>query len=416
MKTLRKVANVTIPSSHLHPHPVHSHRPHCFSSWTAQHATLESLLLLMEPLDAFFRANPVVDPLLPAEWQAIRETVSILDPATEVVAKFDDPDPGQVRAEGEGSGVPLAEAISLYAHLHQSFVFPTQDIRVDGNCDGPIVSERVENLTPEARLQLGVLSRGMQEAGLGRALEDVEAVSMALHPRLKACSQSACVNGGAALKAQAVAAISAELKKFEGGGSEPSQPQPPTPAAGGLGSSAAKLSRLDKMRKAHDLALGYSIAPGVAAGGSGSDRGVGFGGSSATNPLSGAAADAVRELGEYMVEASAVTGRGLLSFWKLHGTDTRDSGTGKVVLSARWPHLGLVARLYAGVEAVSRQVERHFGGGGNGGGNLGLAVRGLRTSMAPKRVEQMVLLRMNQHLLPEVETFRGRYEAGAADG
>ncbi|CAN0116514.1 unnamed protein product, partial [Ectocarpus fasciculatus] len=71
--------------------------------------------------------------------------------------------------------------------------------------------------------------------------------------------------------------------------------------------------------------------------------------------------DARAELEEYLLEPASKRHE-LLSYWRLHGTDTLDSGTGEVVLAARWPHLALVARLYAGIDSTSRQGERHFGG------------------------------------------------------
>lgn len=390
-------------------------------SWVAHHATLERLLLLMDPLEAYFRSKTVVSPLLPSDWQAIREAVSILDPAVEVAASLgSDPasraaclnqeQQGQAKDVRPAEGISIAEAVNLFANLNQSFVFPTQDIRVGADRDGPLVSKRVEDLTPEAKLQLDILAKGMEESGLGRSREDVESISMVLHPRLKACSQSACVDGGGELKTRALAAINAQLRKFQGGGGSELDPSPPSSTFGQGGSvtGATKLSRLDKMRQMNDLTLGASAVHSDSSGGGLNGGGGGGGGTSST--LVGAAADATRELWEYMAdssETSSAAGRGLLPFWRLHGTDTLDSGTGSVVLSARWPHLGLVARLFAGVEAISRQEERHFGGGECNGGGVCVAVKALRSVMPPWRVEQMVLLRLNQNMLPEIEAFCG---------
>ncbi|CAN0329972.1 unnamed protein product, partial [Ectocarpus sp. 12 AP-2014] len=115
--------------------------------------------------------------------------------------------------------------------------------------------------------------------------------------------------------------------------------------------------------------------------------------------------DARAELEEYLLEPASKRHE-LLSYWRLHGTDTLDSGTGEVVLAARWPHLALVARLYAGIDSTSRQGERHFGGGSGGGAELGAAVRSLqRGGMPPWRIEQMLLVRLNRHLVPEVVDF-----------
>lgn len=144
-----------------------------------------------------------------------------------------------------------------------------------------------------------------------------------------------------------------------------------------------KLSRLEKMRQAQHLALGHGDSR-RAGGGAGGALGADDGGWRAE--------DAVRELGEYMLEAPSKK-HDLLAYWKLHGTDTLDSGTGQVVLPARWPHLGLVARLYAGVDTTSRQGERHCGDG------LAAAVDRLQRSLPPSEVEQMVILRLNKMLV-----------------
>ena len=48
-----------------------------------------------------------------------------------------------------------------------------------------------------------------------------------------------------------------------------------------------------------------------------------------------------------------------LQYWEARGTDGVDP-SGKVVEPARWPHIGLLARLYAGIDTTSCQAERNF--------------------------------------------------------
>lgn len=389
----------------------------------AQHSLLDRLLQLTEPLQAYFGANPSGPAVLPSDWRAIREAASILDPAVEVVTKV------RAKREEDTDKTPLlAEAINLYANLHQSFVYPTQDIRSASERDGSVVSRQVEELTPEARIQLGVLAKDMEEMGLGRAREDAEAASMVLDPRFKTCCPMTCVNGGNTLKLRALTVVTSQLRKFEGsveperssrevegggsaqkggsaaGGARMASSSLRSSQGGGGAAPEVKLSRLEKMRQAQDFALGHSLVRGGlgAGGGSGSGR----------HAEGQRAEDAVRELGEYMLE-SAGRRHELLAYWKLHGTDTLDSGTGKVVLAARWPHLALLARLYAGVDATSQQGEGGFDGG-SGGFDFGHAVGALLCGVLPRQAEQMVLLRLNKHLIPEVAEFfqRGKEAEG----
>ncbi|CAM9621870.1 unnamed protein product, partial [Hapterophycus canaliculatus] len=55
----------------------------------------------------------------------------------------------------------------------------------------------------------------------------------------------------------------------------------------------------------------------------------------------------------------------------------------------RWPHVGLVARLFAGIDTTSCQAEMNVSA-------LKLVVRDLRSSTSPAKVEQTVFLRLNR--------------------
>ena len=84
----------------------------------------------------------------------------------------------------------------------------------------------------------------------------------------------------------------------------------------------------------------------------------------------------------------------LLQYWKLRASDGLDRSL-QVSVPARWPHVGLVARLFAGMETTSCEAERNFSA-------LALVVSDLRASMSPRRVEQTLFLRLNKYLIPGV--------------
>ena len=67
---------------------------------------------------------------------------------------------------------------------------------------------------------------------------------------------------------------------------------------------------------------------------------------------------------------------------------------GGVVVSARWPDVGLLARLYLGIDTTSCQAER------NNFSALSAVVSQLRTSLGTDKIETMMLLKLNSHLIP----------------
>ncbi|CAN0395407.1 unnamed protein product, partial [Pylaiella littoralis] len=66
---------------------------------------------------------------------------------------------------------------------------------------------------------------------------------------------------------------------------------------------------------------------------------------------------------------------------------------GNVVAPVRWPHLSLLARLYAGVDTTSCQAEGNFSA-------LKQVLSDMRAGTLPRKIEQMLLLRLNRHLIP----------------
>ena len=73
--------------------------------------------------------------------------------------------------------------------------------------------------------------------------------------------------------------------------------------------------------------------------------------------------DAVlREMAAYTKEAAPKNDSKfdfLQYYWEARYTDRVDP-SGKIVVPARWPHIGLLARLYAGIDTTSCQAERNF--------------------------------------------------------
>ena len=82
----------------------------------------------------------------------------------------------------------------------------------------------------------------------------------------------------------------------------------------------------------------------------------------------------------------------LREYWRARAVDGLDA-SGKVVAPARWPHVGLVAPMFAGIDTTSCQAERNFS-------SLKLVVSDLRASLGAEKIEKILFLRLNSHLIP----------------
>ena len=104
----------------------------------------------------------------------------------------------------------------------------------------------------------------------------------------------------------------------------------------------------------------------------------------------------------------------LLEYWRARAVDGLDASGKKVVEPARWPHVGLVARVFAVIDTTSCQAERNFS-------SLKLVVSDLRASLGAEKIEKILFLRLNRHLIPglgkvvrELESLKEERD-GAAD-
>ncbi|CAN0214735.1 unnamed protein product, partial [Ectocarpus fasciculatus] len=82
----------------------------------------------------------------------------------------------------------------------------------------------------------------------------------------------------------------------------------------------------------------------------------------------------------------------VLGFWNRRGTDSVCSTTGNVTSPAEMPYLAFIARLFLGIEATSCQAERNFSA-------LSHLIGHLRCNMLSRKVERIMLIRLNRHLV-----------------
>ena len=88
-----------------------------------------------------------------------------------------------------------------------------------------------------------------------------------------------------------------------------------------------------------------------------------------------------------------------LMYWRGKSTAAVDPD-GHEVVPPRWPHLALLARVYAaGVDNASCEAERSCSA-------LALTASSVRSSFSPDKIRKMLFLRLNADLIPEVDKFR----------
>ena len=85
----------------------------------------------------------------------------------------------------------------------------------------------------------------------------------------------------------------------------------------------------------------------------------------------------------------------LLGFWNRRGTDSVCPTTSTVTPPAEITYLAFIARLYHGIEATTCQAERIVSA-------LTHLIGDLRSRMLANKVERMMFIRLNRHLIDEV--------------
>ncbi|CAN0245727.1 unnamed protein product [Ascophyllum nodosum] len=256
----------------------------------------------------------------------------------------------------------------------------------------PTESTQVAELTLKAQDVREVQLEVTEDKGVGKAPLKVERLCALLDPRRKALGADQLVNGSAALRTRAEEDLKGVIAKFADAQTQPSAPVP----APVLDVEPAKpppkkkrLSRLEGRREARVRA---------AAGGGGDS-----GSAEPQAAVTGRRVLIGREVLVYLAEQGQldVDAFNLLGFWNRRSTDSVCPTTSTVTSPAEMPFLAFIARLYHGIETTSCQAERKF---------LALAhlIGDLRSRMLASKVERMIFIRLNRHLIDEVR------ELGAA--
>lgn len=356
---------------------------------------MERIVRLYTALGAYFVRNPNNRSLSAIEWQATVEVLSVLDEAAQTSRQI----------QG-GRHAHVAQAINDFFILYQSVSANEQEIRSlhSPNSPGSMPVAKTEvpvsKLCSTAQTLLKVLAEIMHKKGLGSADTVPERINLVLDSRFKSCCAAVCLNGGDALQETVCNEIKEQFATFEG--DVPQTSSAKSSGAGGAGAAGSAPSPAPTLPPA-PAPLPGPPAPAPAPAPSRMQRLRAQFSQKVLRPenddISGKVETreeaCLREFAEYMKEASPPDDDpnfSVLNYWKPRATDGLDA-SGRVVTPARWPHVGLIARLYAGIDTTSCQAERNFSA-------LKLVVSDLRARMSSDRVEQTVFLRLNRHLIP----------------
>ena len=293
------------------------------------------------------------------------------------------------------------KAINDLAVLETSLSLDTQDIRSLDPYDGPRTETAVANLLAQVQDLLKILVQDFQKRGLGRALDDVEKICLLLDPRFKSLCTAVCLNGGNSLQNEVHALVEYKFSSFSGNA---------TFSARSVGTGSSGDGQGARGPQAGE---GSAEGTGGGSGGTGTEAGLPPAmfrmdkiradmNKNVARPAGDVDAPELRKdaaLGEiavYMKEAAPKNDSkfDFLQYCEARGTGGVDP-SGKVVVPARWPHIGLLVRLYAGIDTTSCQAERNFSA-------LKQVLGDMRAGTLAHKTEKMLLLRLNRPLIPDL--------------
>ena len=251
----------------------------------------------------------------------------------------------------------------------------------------PTESTQVAELTTlEAQEVREVLLEVMEDKGVGKASLKMERLCALLDPRRKALGANQLVNGSAALRIRIEEDLKGMIAEFADAQTQPSAPVP----APVLGVEPAELAlKMKRLSRLEERCEAYVRASAGGGGDSGSAE--------PQAAVTGQHALIGREVLVYLAEQGQfnVDAFNLLGFWNRRGTDNVCPTASTVTSSAEMPYLAFITRLYHGIEAISCQAERNFSA-------LAHLIGDLRSRMLASKVERMMFIRLNRHLIDEV--------------
>jgi hypothetical protein len=290
-----------------------------------------------------------------------------------------------------GSGAFISQCIYLISLLFRTLSSPEFDIAnfdrhaVDSNDSESEDDSGLElqmvmrgDLTAITRKMLDLLvSEGMQRR-LGWGASSLERLAVTLDPRFK--DKNKTLLGGSGALDLARAGLSSAYQTMKQ--ARPGLATRPPPSAPAAGESAARPSKRRK-EEHHTSYLDREEAKI-------SSR------QAAASAQAAASSSLASEVERYLAQARepASLKFDILAYWRRKGTPQLDVETG-ITTPPEFPILSRVACQVFSVDATSCEAERNFS-------QLKLMVTRLRTRLSVLKVEMMLFLKLNMHLIPEL--------------
>lgn len=359
---------------------------------------MNRLLALKKSISEYFRTQPSNPRKLSArEWTVTNEVCSLLDVVSEAT----------IRMQGN-KDTHLSQAMFILTEVIAVLKHESQAIRVADATTIPVPEAGiptepilVSDLQRESQTLRDVLLEKMEEKQLGQATLKVERICALLDPRRKTLGADQLVNGNSTLRMRAEADLELLVSEFE----DAQAPQP-VPAPAPAENDTTK-PRPAKKKKMSILEQRRAARLEAAAAGGGSSGGTVHQSSGAA--LTGRRVLLGREILVYLAEAAQLDEDDfdLLGFWARRRTDSLCPTTGKVTAQAEMPFLAFLARLYHAIEATSCQAERNFSA-------LANLIGALRSTMLAYKVERMMFIRLNRHMVEEVKNLDAAFAQARA--
>ena len=357
--------------------------------WTGNHSMLDRTLQLESAMAAFFKHpdnRKLTDRHISAEqWSSVREACGILDSVAEVMRRIQGSD-----------GKHLSTAHHLMLELRDIVQDEEHEVRPAAYGDDPLLCPR-EDLTKCVRTLVKVLADEMSNRDLGAAGNVTEQLAIVLDPRFK-CNDSRFFPTAAkrarverqlraAYRRMRLASVGATTASGDGDSDDESPADADHPAAAGAAAAAApaneagepaiKKPRLSLVQRRAAAALEQQLAEVAAA-----------------NAAAAVPPPQRSEVDIYLEQAVELKADefDVLAFWRKKAQPVTVDGV--VVAPAEFPLLARVACQYLGIDSTSCQPERNFSA-------LSLTLERLRTVLASWKIEMMMFLRLNRHIIPE---------------
>ena len=340
-------------------------------------------LLALKQISEYFRQHPQKARKLTSHERTVtNEVCSLLDDVSEATMRMQ----GAGDTHVNQAMYIMTEVIAMLKEKSHPTRVPNAAIMPPPPDGIPTESTQVVELTLEVQGVRKILLWVIEVKGVGKASLKVGRLCALLDPRRKVLGADQLVNGSAALRTRTEEDLKGVVAEFVDVQTQPSAPVPAPMLDVKPAEPAPKKKRLSTLEERREARV-------RAATGGGGDSGN-------AEPQAAVTRRRVligREMLVYLAEQGQldVDTFNLIWFWNRRGIHSVCPTTSTVTSPAEMPYLALISRLYHGIEAASFQAGGIFSA-------LTHLVGEPRSRMLASKVERIMFIRLNRHLVDEV--------------